>query len=273
MAFLNEDTRTQLISKSKSSKKGKERFNRRTKSKVANTVKSFNQIDMNKLFKDDILTVNIPVQGETDNYIVRITFGGFLEILRDQIANKEKLDFRDICRACIIGFNKDDIFISCSCPDFNYRFRYWTTKNNINSGDPETRPSNITNPNDSLGSACKHILLILNNNSWIIKVASVINNYIKYMEKHYQKAYYDIMYPVIYGKEYEEPVQLSLDDSDELVSDEETIDISNEMGRKSGQFQKGNQQGIRFEKENTPDKNQIEIQETSEEEENEDDII
>lgn len=269
MIFLNEDTRTQLISKSKSSKKGKQRFNRRTKSKVANTVKSFNQIDMNKLFKDDILTVNIPVKGETDDYTVRITFGGFLEILRDQIQDKDIIDFRDICRACIIGFNKDDIFINCSCPDFLYRFGYWTTKNKTNSGAPETRPSNITNPDDSLGSGCKHILLILNNNSWIMKVASVINNYIKYMEKHYKQAYADIMYPAIYGKPYEEPVQLSFDDTgDELMSDEDTLDTSNEEGRTSGQFKKGNDQGIRFEKENKPDEDQLQIDST-----NEDDII
>jgi hypothetical protein len=40
---------------------------------------------MNKLFKQDILTVDIHVKGETDDYEVKISFGGFLEILKDQL--------------------------------------------------------------------------------------------------------------------------------------------------------------------------------------------
>lgn len=246
--ILNEDSRNQLLSKSKSSNDGgKKRFARRVKSRVANSVQEYNAIDMNKLFKEDVLTVNVRVHGETDEYIVRMSFGGFLEILRDQISkNDDRFDLRTITRALIIGFNKDDVYVNCSCPDFRYRFGYWTTMNKINSGDPENRPSNITNPKDALGSACKHVLLVLSNNSWLMKVVSVINNYTHYMEQHYQKAYADIIYPAIYGKEYEEPVQLTLFDKDELDTDADTIDKSNVYGKNRTQFQKGNTQGVRF---------------------------
>jgi hypothetical protein len=219
---------------------------------------------MNKLFKEDILTVNLPVKGETDDYVVKITFGGFLEILRDQIRDKEQVEFRDISRAAIIGFNKDDVFINCSCPDFRYRFAYYSTRNDFNSGAPENRPSDITNPDDSLGSACKHVLLVLNNTSWIIKVASVINNYIRYMERHYEKLYADVIYPAIYGKKYTEPVQLSFDDidneTDELQTDTDTIDKANVYNKQRTQFQKGNTQGIRFASSNKPDENQMELE-------------
>lgn len=254
---LNEDSRTKLLSKSKSSVKGRQRFNRRNKSKVANSVRQFNSIDMNKLFKQDILTVNIFVKGETDDYTVRISFGGFLEILRDQIARNPngEINLRAITRALIIGFNKDDVFINCSCPDFHYRFGYWATRNKINSGVAETRPSNITNPKDTLGAGCKHILLVLSNNNWLIKVASVINNYIKYMSKHFEKAYADIIYPAIYGKDYEDSVQLNIDDvaddaTDNLAGedDSDALDKANEYGKKSTQFQKGNKEGVRFAK-------------------------
>jgi hypothetical protein len=265
LKHLLEDNRHKLISKSKSSQKGRERFNKRNRSKVANTVKAMNSIDMNKLFKEDILTVNLPVQGETDDYIVKITFGGFLEILRDQTKGKDQVEFRDISRAAIIGFSKDDVFINCSCPDFRYRFAYYSTRNDFNSGAPENRPSKITNPNDTLGSACKHVLLVLNNTSWIIKVASVINNYIKYMERHYQKLYADVMYPMIYGKKYEEPVQLSLDDIDnidnELQTDTDTIDTANKYNQDRTRFQKGNTSGVRFtSKDPEPSEDQIQIE-------------
>ena len=259
MMYLFEDNRRELLAKSKKSAKGRQRYDRRRKSRVANTVKSFNQIDMNKLFKENILTVNIPVHGETNDYKVRITFGGFLEILRDQIGDKDIVELKDISRACIVGFNKGDVYIFCSCEDFQYRFNYYATVNDINSGTPETRPSKITNPNDNLGSGCKHILLVLNNTSWVLRVARVINNYIKYMEKHYQKLYADIIYPAIFGKKYEEPVQLTLDDADELATDTDTLDTSNEYGKSRTQFQRGNTQGVRFAKEKQEDDSQMSL--------------
>lgn len=246
---LLEVKRKEIINKSKSSEKGKQRFNRRVKSSIINTVQAMNSIDMNKLFKQNILTVNLKIKGETDDYIVRVSFGGFLDILKDYISeNEEQLNFRDVAKACIIGFNKDDVFVHCSCPDYKYRFNYYVTKNNYNSGEPETRPSNITNPNDTLGGGCKHILLVMNNNSWIIKVASAIVNYVKYMKKHYEKLYADIIYPAIYGKKYEEPVQLTIDDNDQLATDTDTdeIDKAIKYNQTKTQFKPGNKQGIRF---------------------------
>ena len=243
---LNEDSRSKLLAKSKQSKKGLERFKKRVKSRIANSVKQFNAIDMNKLFKDDILTVDINVTGESDSYIVKISFGGFCEILQDQINKQGKLDYKAVTRALIIGFNRDDVYIRCNCADAQYRFAYWQSKNNVISGDIENRPSNITNPDDALGSACKHVLLVLSNTSFLLKVASTIYNYINYMEKHYQRLYADIIYPAIYGKSYEEPVQLDMFDDDALSTDADTIDKSNTYARTKNQFKSGNKEGIRF---------------------------
>ena len=247
LQMLHEDSRSSLLAKSKKSDKGFQRFKKRVKSRVANSVKQYNSIDMNKLFKKDILTVDIQVKGETDTYTVKISFGGFCELLQDQIKKQDgKLDFKAVTRALILGFNKDDVFIHCSCPDATYRMNYWQTKNGITSGEPETRPSDITNPDDNLGSACKHVLLVLSNTSWLLKVGSTILNYIRYMEKHYEKLYADIIYPAIYGKDYEEPVQLDIFDDDSLETDTDTIDKSNEYARTKNQFKQGNKEGIRF---------------------------
>ena len=244
---LHEESRKNLVSKSKQSNKGFQRFKRRVKSRVANTVKQYNAIDMNKLFKDDILTTDVQVKGETDTYVVKISFGGFLELLYDQLKVTNEFNLKAVTRALINGFNRDDVYIHCSCPDWQYRFAYFATKNNINSGDAENRPSDTTNPNDVLGSACKHVLLVLSNTSWLLKVASVIHNYVNYMEKHHERLYQKIIYPAIWKKEYEEPKQLSLfDDEDELATDTDTIDTSNVYARTKNQFKKGNTSGIRF---------------------------
>ena len=260
---LNEDSRNSLLSKSKSSDKGFQRFKKRVKSRVASSVKQYNQIDMNKLFKDNILTVDIQVKGETDNYIVKISFGGFCELLRDQLKRQNNvLDYKAVTRALINGFNKDDVYISCNCADWQYRFNYYATRNNITSGSPENRPSDITNPDDKLGSACKHVLLVLSNTSWLLRVGSTILNYVRYMEKHYQKLYADIIYPAIYGKAYEEPVQLDLLDNDTLETDSDTIDTSNEYARTKNQFKQGNKDGVKFV--SNTDKNQLTLDDTIE---------
>lgn len=223
--ILLEDKRNQLLSKSKigdnyaiwNQFKGKNRYQRRLYSRLASSVKNFNSIDMNKLFKDDILDVDIDVKGETNVYVVRISFSGILDELHNFLNTGKQLDRKIISKALVRAFNGDDVYINCTCPDFRYRGKYWATKNNILIGAPEDRPSNITNPNDSKGPGCKHISLALSDSSWLIKVSSVIYNYIEYMREHDERLYQKYIYPAIYQKPYEpeDEVQLDITDIDD----------------------------------------------------------
>lgn len=125
-----------------------------------------------------------------------------------------------------------------------YRYQYWATKNKYNSG--PAQPSNgkwIRNPNDSLGSGCKHTLLVLSNNSWILPCCRVIYNYVNWMEEHRQQMYAEQIYPAIYEKEYEDDVQLDLLATDEL-GDEDEI--------KAGNIHKGRDTRGRFTSEQEP---------------------
>ena len=122
---LLEKSRNELVSKSKKDPKGLQRYKKRLKSHVASSVKEFNRIDMNQFFKDDILTVNIRVRGETDNYLVGVSYGGTLRYLKRYTRNSEKpIELRDIIRALISAFNNNDVFVNCTCPDFKYRYGY-----------------------------------------------------------------------------------------------------------------------------------------------------
>jgi hypothetical protein len=116
------------------------------------------------------------------------------------------------------------VYIGCTCPDFRYRQRFWATQGNYVAGGKETRPSNKTNPHDDLGAACKHGLLILSNLDWCIKVASVINNYIKYCQTHLEQAYADYIFPKIYGIKYDKAVQMNLFYNGFLPQDKATRD-------------------------------------------------
>ena len=141
-----------------------------------------------------------------------------------------------------------------NCPDWKYTMAGWATRNDIDAvkGEqpliwlPTTPPDRRRNPKDTKGAGCKHVLLVLSNNTWLMKVAMVIINYVKYMEKHSQKLYADIIYPAIYQQPYSDDVQLDMFSDDELTTDETDIDTANKYAREKGRFQKGNQSGVQF---------------------------
>ena len=251
--ILNEVKRSQALSKSKSGDKyvwwnrllGDNRHQRRLHQKVSHSVSNYNKLNMNKLFKDGILDVNIEVRGETDNYLVRISFAGFLDNFQRIAKDRDNIKLRDITRALTQAFNSDDVYFNCQCADFKYRHAYWASKNGMIAGDPEVRPSDITNPNDTKGGMCKHIAMVMSNNSWIMKVASVIRNYVMYMQKNMPDLYYKIIYPALYGEEYsEEEQQLDIydvtDEEPELDSSEDELDTSNKWAKTKTQFKPGN---------------------------------
>ena len=218
---------------------------------------------MNSLFKEDILTVGIEVQGETDTYTVTISFGGFLTEVQRYLQRGDPLSLKVIIRALINAFNGDNVYVRCDCPDFYYRFGYFLSKNDIIYGERQPIPSDITNPDNDLGCGCKHVMLVLANHMWLLKVASTVWNYVNYMEKNRPKLYQTIIYPAIYDKEYE-AVQLDIfDDEDELQTDTKTIDTANVERGTSGRFRPGNK--YRFQ--NTRrDKDQLSIEDEETEE-------
>ena len=282
---LNEDSRSQLLTRSKSGAnyapsnqhKGKNRYARRVHSKVANSVKEFNSINMNKLFKDDILDVNINIQGETNNYVVTIKMSGIMGNLQQELNPDENVNFREVARALVKAFNGEDVYIRCSCPDWKYRFGHWALKHSISSYDDvfnkggkvvshssnqqedplvqtQAPRFNWTNKDDNKGAACKHVLLVLSNNTWLIKVASVITNYINYMKKNMPDLYAKVIYPSIFEKEYipmseystgEEGISQD-EEPGELKTDKDELDITNKWAREKDKFKKGNQSGIQF---------------------------
>ena len=112
LKLLLEANRTSLISQSrnaglyKNKERGRNRFERKKYSKIANAVKNYNEINMNALFKQDILLVNIPVVGENDEYIVTIKLEGVIAEIHKNIKNNgNKLEYRTIIQALTKVFN------------------------------------------------------------------------------------------------------------------------------------------------------------------------
>lgn len=254
-AALLEASKAELLAKGrrgddyKDQSKGRNRYFRRNRSRVAASVSDYNSIDMNAFFKKDVLTVGVRVHGETDDYMVRIRFGGILEELRKNVAsNGDKFEFKAVVRSLTAVFGRGDVYEHCSCPDFKFTQDYWATKNGYNSGKPQlSNGKGIANPNDTKGGGCKHVMLVLANLDWLMKVASVINNYVKYAAQYMQKNYADYIFPAVFGRPYDKDVQLSLfNQTAKLRTSRDILDTANRIGRDSGRFKPGNQ--YRFKK-------------------------
>ena len=283
--LLLEKKRSELISKSKSGanykskeRKNQNRWDRRVYSKLSTSVSDYNKIDMNTFWKEDFLEFGVKVRGETDNYVVTVTFERVLDRLADEIKrNNNKLEFKNVLRALINTFNSEDVYVACSCPDWVYSGNnYYSYRQGYNS-DPKFGPAMdapvIRNPGDNLGAGCKHINLVLSNLTWIMKIASVINNYIWYCKDNMELNYAKYIFPKLYGMNYDKAIQLTLFDTDELQTDEEIINLSNALGRRRTQFKpKGIEGGNpRFERERKekPLANPLKLQFKDEEEEEE----
>ena len=275
---LQEDTRNMLVSKSrgvghyKDQSHGKNRFERKRLSKIARTVKQYNQIDMNKLFKEDLLIVHVPVQGETDQYTVSVKMEGVVaEIAKNIKNNKNQFEYRTVIQALTKVFNSQNIYVKCTCDDYKYRFAHWNIVNNVSIDDTASDPGpgkGIRNPNDDKGRGCKHVLLVLANGDWLLKVASVISNYVHYAEEHLQKPFLKLIFPKLYGVPADEMVEQDLIDTDEyLDSSKGLIDAINEYGRNRGKYTKGSNKnpitgtGGRAKKEEEPEEENTEEEE------------
>ena len=224
-ALLVEKTRQELINKSrkgdayKDTSKGKNRWERRRKSKIDAGTAQYNKLNMNDFFKKDVLELNLTVHGETDDYNVKVKMNGVLKFIQDEIKhNNGKMEFKCVLRAINRAFNEDAVYFFCDCPDFKYRQQYWATKGDYNAGPAQNdNGKGIANPNDTKGGGCKHVNLVQSGIDWIMKTASVVNNYCKYLERSNQRLYADIVYPKLFGIPYDKGVQLSLlDDEDDL---------------------------------------------------------
>lgn len=176
MDILNEVSRKNLVGKTKVF--SPTRYNKR----LRYATMSIPEIDENELLYNDMLVLKVQVGQYTDT----IAYRGFMKRLVDT-ATKGKnhnVNRRLIVRILNEQVDLTDIYVRCTCADMTYRFNYFATKYDYLYGEPENRPSNITNPDDNIGATCKHLCCVLSNKMWLVKAAPVINDFI---HNHYDE--------------------------------------------------------------------------------------
>lgn len=110
--------------------------------------------------------------------VFRVKFGGnyvtsveFDHTLLNDIKNSATFNRKTVYTKLLSAFNRSDLKVDCTCPDFGYRFAYVATQKGFKSGTPENRPAKKTNPSN-IGAGCKHVIRLLSNGAWLVKAAT-----------------------------------------------------------------------------------------------------
>lgn len=215
---LLEVSRKDLVLKTRT--QSKTRFRKRLNYQVSN----FRGVDLQQLFENDYFVFNTPIK----DYVCTIAFPGVFSSLKNVIkstnGDPRRINLQMVIKALRIAFDAtDDVKVNCTCPDFYYRYSYVATQNGYKYGPPQEIPAPITNPDDNIGSTCKHLSLLLSNKRWLTKAASVVNAFIK--------AYPDKAALYL----YDEDEILSTEDSEEVVSPEDSEQDSAETNSEDRQ--------------------------------------
>ncbi len=170
--ILNEARRTELVQKSEHDP----RIERR---------KNYVKRRYNIKSVDDMYLVNfgdLKCVVEVGDYEITLFVNKFvksLKVYKDLLGKDIKFNY-DFLRSVVPKIiDASDLKVHCSCPDFKYRFAYWASKKKYKASYLELRPAKITNPDDSLGSACKHVLALLANKEWLRNLTPKIREVIE----------------------------------------------------------------------------------------------
>ena len=194
-SHLLEVSRKDLVAKSRV--QSKKRYQKRLNYQVSN----FRGVDLKQMFENDYFVFKTPIK----DYVCVVAFPGVFTQLRQVVktthSDVKRINLQMVIKALRRAFDAtDDVKVDCTCADWRYRYAYWASQNGYKFGEPETRPSDITNPDDAIGATCKHLNLLLSNKRWLTKAASVVNSFIK---------------------TYPDKAALYLYDEDEIVKDDE----------------------------------------------------
>lgn len=222
---LDEASRGDLLRRSRYQSKA--RWQKRLNYRISD----FRGVDLKELFNNGTFVYNTPIK----DYVCTIAFDGALDAIKKAVKNTssvKQITLNQIAKALVWAYNNEDVRINCTCKDYFYRFRYNSTQGKYQHGQGENRPTKITNPLNNKGSCCKHLDLLLANESWIGKCASVITEFIKaYPDK---AAYYLYDNPNERKKksfdEYDKDKEVPEDNEDtlELKEPDETVEIETE---------------------------------------------
>lgn len=147
------------------------------------SAKDFKNVNFRQLMEHDTFTWIARVGDHT----VAISFEGPFEDLKFYVKGMrgpnrlKRINVKLVAAALSKSLDENDLYISCTCPDFRYRFAYYCTQEDCKFGKQENRPPKYkqTNMDNSKGLLCKHLLSVLIGKRWVTSAAKAWLDYMK----------------------------------------------------------------------------------------------
>ena len=148
------------------------------------------EIDFSELYSNDSFVARMSVS----KYDVIIAFEGAFQNLAYETRNIRKnrrkgwlskvsdAQLKKMLTDCISrALDNEDLQVSCTCSDFQYRFHYWLSQPDVDAvyGMKQNVAPEVRNVNNNQGYVCKHVLAALFGKRWAIAAAKVWASYIK----------------------------------------------------------------------------------------------
>lgn len=166
---LLEKTRIELLQKQK--RETPERVFRAASYSVSNIL-----IDADA-FLSDWLVIKTTISGNSHSYTDYIAFKGVFSDLIE-LAKKDythTVNSKLIIKSIHSSLDKHDIYIDCDCADFKYRYAYFATQDKFKWGKLQnSNGEKIRNPNNDIGSMCKHLYALLRSNNFLNAISDKI---------------------------------------------------------------------------------------------------
>lgn len=169
ITLLLEKNRQELLSKQK--RETPERIERAG----AYSVSQIN-IDPTALLSD-WLVITTNISGNSHTYTDSIAFKNVMTDLIEiaKVDSKHYVNSKLIIRSIKRSLDKQDIYISCDCDDFKFRYDYWATQGKFKWGKLQnSNGKGIRNPHNDMGCMCKHLYALLRSNNFLDKVSDKI---------------------------------------------------------------------------------------------------
>lgn len=187
---LNEVLRSQMIKGSKL--QSPDRLARSKKY----SAKDFKNVNFRQLMERDTFTWIAKV----GDYTVAISFEGPFEDLKYYVKSMrgpnrlKRISVKLVAAALSKSLDENDLYISCSCPDFKHRFSYHATQADCKFGKPETRAPKYkrTNKDNNKGYVCKHLLSVLIGKRWVNSAAKAWLDYMLFNPERTEDLLWDM---------------------------------------------------------------------------------
>lgn len=207
-----EDTRSELLRNTEPSRKEKSK-----------------RYSVNNSTEFEVHRGNLVITTFVGDYEQKIELTSFLDRLRNRVKSSQYYkinvdNIRTLLRNC---FSDLDLRVNCTCADWRFRLAYRASEEGYIYGERETRPANKTNPRDTKGSLCKHLIRVLSNYSWLSFLSGVVYRYLKNHVDELAKAFSIPDLEDYFARDYnkkETPLKEPQEDEEETESADPTND-------------------------------------------------